>query len=208
MILSEGSYRLRAPRQQFVKVVDKMQDEIKLDNSNSLDIIRVRPGNLGLIWEHGKPRLLQTRAEPYVLKKPEQQYVRTVNLVSTEHVELGNLHLITVKTGHRGVVWVAGKARVITEGQWVFNEENFDFGGACDVSTKNYQLGPFHFITVDAGEVGVKHINGELEVLGAGTHCLRADRGETFHGFRSIQQGAPPSFPTTPGGPTHPALCC
>jgi len=37
-------------------------------------------------------------------------------------------------------------------------------------------------------EVGVKHTNGELEVLGAGTHCLRADRGETFHGFRSIQQ--------------------
>ena len=69
MILSEGTYRLRAPRQQFVKVVDKMQDEIKLDNNNSLDIVRVRPGNLGLIWEHGKPRLLQTRAEPYVLKE-------------------------------------------------------------------------------------------------------------------------------------------
>merc|ERR1711988_1151465 len=74
------------------------------------------------------------------------------------------------------------------EGQWVFNEENFVYGGRQDVSTKEYKLGPFHFVTVDAGEVGVKHTNGELDVLPAGTHCLRADKGETFHGFRSIQQ--------------------
>merc|ERR1712093_562165 len=126
-------------------------------------------------------------AEPYVLKKPEQQYVRLVNM-DEEHVELGNLHLITVTTGHRGVVWINGRAKIISEGQWVFNEENFVFGGSADVSTKQYELGPFHFVTVDAGEVGVKHTNGELEVLDAGTHCLRTERGETFHGFRSVQQ--------------------
>merc|ERR1711959_417274 len=74
------------------------------------------------------------------------------------------------------------------EGQWVFNEENFRYGKAADISTKDYNLGPFHFVTVDAGEVGVKHTNGELEVLDAGTHCLRTERGETFHGFRSVQQ--------------------
>jgi len=187
VILQEGVYRLRAPRQQFVKVVDKMDDEIRLDQNNSLDIVRVRPGKLGLIWEHGKPRLLQTRAEPYVLKKPEQQYVRLVSR-DEEHVELGNLHLITVKTGHRGVVWINGSAQIINEGQWVFNEENFRYGKAADISTKDYNLGPFHFVTVDAGEVGVKHTNGELEVLDAGTHCLRTERGETFHGFRSVQQ--------------------
>jgi len=130
-----------------------------LDENNSLDIIRVRPGMLGLIWEHGKPRLLETRAEPYVLKKPAQQYVKMVNIVQEEHVALGNLHLIMVKTGYRGVVWVNGMARIISEGQWVFNEENFKFGGASSVSTKNYQLGPFHFITVDAGEVDVEHTN-------------------------------------------------
>merc|ERR1711998_38618 len=187
VILPEGLYSLRAPRQQFVKVVDKMQDEIRLDQQNSLDIVRVRPGRLGLIWEHGKPRLLPTRAKPYVLKKPEQQYVRLVKM-DEEHVSLGNLHLITVTTGHRGVVWVNGRAKIISEGQWVFNEENFVFGGAADVSTKQYELGPFHFVTVDAGEVGVKHCKGELEVLPAGTHCLRADLGDTFHGFRSVQQ--------------------
>jgi len=187
VILPEGLYRLHAPRQQFVKVVDKMADEIRLDTHNSLDIVRVRPGRLGLIWEHGKPRLLPTRAEPYVLKKPEQQYVRLVNM-DEEHVELGNLHLITVTTGHRGVVWINGRAKIISEGQWVFNEENFVFGGSADVSTKQYELGPFHFVTVDAGEVGVKHTKGELEVLPAGTHCLRADLGDTFHGFRSVQQ--------------------
>merc|ERR1712093_831060 len=126
-------------------------------------------------------------AEPYVLKKPEQQYVRLVNM-DEEHVELGNLHLITVTTGHRGVVWINGRAKIISEGQWVFNEENFVFGGSADVSTKQYELGPFHFVTVDAGEVGVKHTKGELEVLPAGTHCLRADLGDTFHGFRSVQQ--------------------
>merc|ERR1711998_202433 len=31
-------------------------------------------------------------------------------------------------------------------------------------------------------------MGGELEVLPAGTHCLRADLGDTFHGFRSVQQ--------------------
>jgi len=36
--------------------------------------------------------------------------------------------------------------------------------------------------------VGVKHTNGQLNVLLAGTHCLRADKGETFHGFVSVQQ--------------------
>lgn len=187
VILPEGRYQLRAPRQQFVKVVDKMADEIRLDNENSLDIVRVRPGRLGLVWEHGKPRLLPTRPEPYVLKKPAQQFVRLVSM-EEEHVELGNLHVIMVTTGKRGVVWINGKAKIINTGQWVFNEENFVFGGCDNISTKQYSLGPFQFVTVDAGEVGVKHTNGELEVLPAGTHCLHADLGETFHGFRSVQQ--------------------
>jgi len=62
------------------------------------------------------------------------------------------------------------------------------YGGSKSVTTKQYELGPYTFVTVDAGEVGVKHTNGELDVLAAGTHCLRTDHGQTFHGFRSVQQ--------------------
>ena len=81
--------------------------------------------------------------------------------------------MITLKTGTRGIVWVNGTACIIEEGQHCFMEDNFTFGGSEDISTKHYQLGPFHYVTVDAGEVGVKHNAGHLEVLTAGTHIIR-----------------------------------
>merc|ERR1711977_101608 len=127
------------------------------------------------------------RTEPYILKKPAQQFVRLQSL-ETEHIHLSSLHMITLKTGTRGIVWVNGTACIIEEGQHCFMEDNFTFGGSEDISTKHYQLGPFHYVTVDAGEVGVKHNAGHLEVLTAGTHIIRTQEGETFNGFISIQQ--------------------
>ena len=164
-----------------------MEEEIRLDKSNSLDIVRVLPGKVGLCWENGRPRLLQARSDPYILKKPEQQYVKLVTL-DQEHITLSSLHIITLKTGMRGVVWVNGTASIIEEGQHCFMEDNFSFGGSQDLSTKHYQLGPYHYVTVDAGEVGVKHKQGHLEVLMAGTHVIRTQEGETFHNFISVQQ--------------------
>merc|ERR1712159_120184 len=187
VILSEGLYELRAPRHQFVKLHSAMEEEIRLDDSNSLDIVRVLPGKVGLVWEHSQPRLLMARTDPYILKKPAQQFVRLMSL-ETEHINLSSLHIITLKTGTRGVVWVNGTACIIEEGQHCFMENNFIFGGSQDLSTKHYQLGPFIYVTVDAGEVGVKHTSGHLEVLTAGTHIIRTQDGETFTGFISIQQ--------------------
>lgn len=95
---SEGLYELRAPRHQFVKLCSAMEEEIRLDHNNSLDIIRVLPGKVGLVWEDAQPRLLQARTDPYILKKPQQQFVRLVSL-DTEHIHLSSLHIITLKTG-------------------------------------------------------------------------------------------------------------
>lgn len=50
------------------------------------------------------------------------------------------------------------------------------------------QLGPFIYVTVEAGEVGVKHTKGLLQVLAPGTHTIKTQEGETFHGFISVQQ--------------------
>eukprot|EP00658_Telonema_sp_P-2_P060894 TRINITY_DN49681_c0_g1_i2.p1 TRINITY_DN49681_c0_g1~~TRINITY_DN49681_c0_g1_i2.p1 ORF type:complete len:348 (+),score=119.30 TRINITY_DN49681_c0_g1_i2:152-1195(+) len=88
----------------------------------------------------------------------------------------------------RGVVWINGTAGIIEEGQHCFLENNFVFGGSADVSTKHYQLGPFIYVTVEAGEVGVKHTKGHLQVLSEGNHAIKTQDGETFHGFISVQQ--------------------
>ena len=184
---SETPYELRAPRQQFVKIADSMDECLSIDDNNSMDIVRVRPGKIGLLWEQGKPRVIVPRAEPYVLRKPRQQFVRLCD-VDEEHIALGSLHIVTIATGRRGVVWVRGQASIVEAGQTVFEEQNFRFGGSKSMSEVDAALGPFRYVTVASGEVGVKHTNGELEVLYAGTHCLATQRGETFHGFVSVQQ--------------------
>eukprot|EP00854_Cymbomonas_tetramitiformis_P015795 gene15795-18727_t len=76
----------------------------------------------------------------------------------------------------------------VCQGQVVFNEENFKWGGSADISEKMYELGPFVFVTVGAGEVGQKWTYGRLTILEAGTHQLNSAEGETFHGFLSVQQ--------------------
>lgn len=184
---SEVPYELRAPRQQFVKIADALDEEIRLDSTNSLDIIRVRPGKIGLLWEDGRPRLLAPRSKPYVLRKPHQQFVK-ISKVNEEHIELGSLHIITIATGRRAVAWIVGRAIIIEAGQSVFEEDNFIYGKSHNISEKMYSLGPYTYITVGSGEVGIKHTCGELEVLYAGTHCLSTNKGETFHGFVSVQQ--------------------
>ena len=184
---SKELYQLRAPSQLYIKTVDVMRDIISIDDENSLDIIRVRPSYVGLVWEDSKPRMLAPRADPYVLRKPRHQFVG-LSAVTEEHIELGSLHVITIATGRRGVVWIKGKAAIIEAGQSTFYEENFKFGGSALISDKQYSLGPFTYVTAGSGEIGIKHKFGELEILYAGTHCLAADRGETFHGFVSIQQ--------------------
>jgi len=80
--------------------------------------------------------------------------------------------------------------------QAVFDDDNFEYGGSQDISQKEYSLGPYKYITVEAGEVGpgpgprprprvrrgvqvgILHRCGELSVLEAGTHSLSSQRGE------------------------------
>lgn len=183
---SEQLYELRSPEWQFVKLADVMQEHIWMDDKASLDVVRVRPGKLGLFWEGGRPRVLLARSESYQLKKPQQQFMKLVD-ATDEHIWLGSLHIITISSGRRGVVWVKGEAKIIEEGRIVFDEDNFEFGGSVEVSTKKYSLGPFCFVTVSAGEVGIKYTCGRLEVLEPGMHQLSSGNGEVFNGFFSTQ---------------------
>eukprot|EP00854_Cymbomonas_tetramitiformis_P015794 gene15794-18726_t len=112
----EELYELRAPHWQYVKLVDMMTEHIKMDDRNSLDIVRVLPGKLGLYYEGGQPKVLVARAESYHLQKPEKQFVSLVDQ-NKEHISLGSLNIITVATGRRGVVWVRGNAQLVEEGQ-------------------------------------------------------------------------------------------
>lgn len=166
---SEQLYELRAPEWQFVKLADTMQDHVAIDEKNSLDVVRVRPGKLGLFWDGGRPRVLTARTEAYQLKKPAQQFVKLID-ATAEYITLGSLHILTIASGRRGVVWVRGEAKIVEEGRIVFDEANFSFGGSADVSTKHYDLGPFKFLTVSAGEVGIKYTCGRLQVLEPGMH--------------------------------------
>lgn len=184
---AETLYELRAPAWQFVKLADSMQSRISLDDKNSLDIVRVLPGKLGLCYEAGQPRVLPTMPEPYVLRKPQSQFVALVDQ-HTEHISLGSLQILTIATGRRGVVWINGQAQILEEGQAVLNEENFEYGGSAEVGEKDCSLGPFRFVTVGSGEVGKKLTQGRLVILEPGMHKLNAAEGETFHGFISVQQ--------------------
>ena len=180
-------YELRAPEWQFVKLGDLISEHIALDAHNSLDIVRVLPGKLGLCYEGGQPRILQPAPEPYVLCKPQSQFIR-LEEQHTEHIALGSLHIITISTGRRGVIWIRSQAQILEEGQAVFNDGNFEFGGSSDMGEKDYTLGPFRFVTVDSGEVGKKFTCGKLAILEPGTHRISTAEGETFQGFVSVQQ--------------------
>ena len=51
----QAFYEFMAPREQYRRTCDMMADEIRFDANNSLDIVRVRPGTVGLMWQDASP---------------------------------------------------------------------------------------------------------------------------------------------------------
>jgi hypothetical protein len=47
----QDPYELLRPEVEFIRIAHALDDVIMLDTKSTLDLVRIRPGNIGLAWE-------------------------------------------------------------------------------------------------------------------------------------------------------------
>jgi len=136
-------------------------------------VLRVLPGFVGLMTINGKPVVLL--AGRHLFNDPLATWVRTEPLTSP-HIVLETLHIITVANDEVGLCSVANTAHFLGPGRHVFNTPAFTFRGVVSAATDYISLHSKHRAFVPNGKLALVSVEGSPQILEPGLHNFDASR--------------------------------
>ena len=139
----------------------------------NIKIIRVLPGCVGLMTINGKPVVLQ--AGRHLFNDPLATWVG-MQLLTSAHIVLETLHLITVANDEVGLCSVANTAHFLGPGRHVFNTPAFTFRGVVSAITDYITLHSKHRVFVPNGKLALISVEGSPQILEPGLHNFDASR--------------------------------
>lgn len=132
----------------------------------------VQEGQVGLIWENSKPRLLPPGR--HVLLSPFTQFAEIKNITDI-HIQHGPIQIINVSEGQLASIKdsITGKIQLLTAGQHFINSNTTTFQKFIDLNSECNELGPLKLIRIETGKVGIVYDGqGRLVILQPGLRLI------------------------------------
>eukprot|EP01113_Clastostelium_recurvatum_P040721 TRINITY_DN635_c0_g1_i1.p1 TRINITY_DN635_c0_g1~~TRINITY_DN635_c0_g1_i1.p1 ORF type:complete len:706 (+),score=230.23 TRINITY_DN635_c0_g1_i1:77-2194(+) len=183
-VLRSGKYVIDSSYFTVSEFVDVNKDHIQ---HQTLHIIRVPKGKVGLISNNNKPILLAEGTYTFNSQVFAFAGLRDINEAVFVH---GTITRFRVRNGEIGLAWDNNKPVFIEKPDFYeVDSPNFTFVKCVNSYEKMIILGSMKRIIVYDGEVGVSYVNGKLDILQPNTHIFDAVE-RVFRGFLSTKQQA------------------
>jgi regulator of protease activity HflC (stomatin/prohibitin superfamily) len=164
VLLSPGIHIKNDRSFKFERAVDANTQHIEF---NTIHIIQVKAGQLGLAWNNNEPLLLPTGI--YRISSPTFQFVGFKNM-NDKVITHGPITHVRVNQGELGYAWHRGRAIELEPGLYDYNDPQFIFSHTELASKSVIQFGHVTHIIVKAGEARAVWDDGKLKILMAGRH--------------------------------------
>jgi len=166
-LVGDGRYILPNPRASFKGVESLTKNYINIE---SLTIIRVQRGEVGLANDNGQPLILGEGL--HVRNNRLFQHVRFES-VNQQYLKHGSIHIIRVPKGHYGLVTENTVPKLLPEGVHVTNSNVFSFDGLQLINQPYINHGTLHILRIPKGKVALVSDNNRPRLL-EGTHCINS----------------------------------
>jgi regulator of protease activity HflC (stomatin/prohibitin superfamily) len=146
----------------------------------------VEEGQVGLIWENSKPKLLPPGR--HVLLSPTTFFVNIRNITDPV-IQHGPMQLVNVKEGQLAYLLDSetGKIELLTAGQHFIYSPTKKFQNFIDLNEATNKLGTLDLIRIETGQVGIVYdAQGALNIIEPGIHLIAPPI--RFKGIASTQQ--------------------
>jgi regulator of protease activity HflC (stomatin/prohibitin superfamily) len=168
----EGRYTLALYRASWIGVFS-INENIQQE---SLTLVRVPRGQVGLAWERKNAILLGEGLHVY--NDVAFAFEKLV-VISEPHIKHGPLNILRVKKGEYAKVWFSGtggglEPKLLREGCHVIDSSLFSFVGRSQVEEMHVSHGALHILQVPKGHVAKVKKENTPELLGEGTHHLES----------------------------------
>jgi len=173
-LVGPGRWILPNPRSELKMVVPLTENYIEYE---TLTIVRVNRGQVGLAQDNGKPYLL---AEGIHVKNERLFRFQESKSVNVQYLKHGSIHVIRVPKGHYGLVTENTVPKLLPEGVHVTNSNVFSFDGLQLINQPYINHGTLHILRIPKGMVALVTDNNKPKLL-EGTHCINS---KTFTYFK------------------------
>jgi len=168
----EGRYTLGLHRASWIGIFS-LNERIQKE---SLTVVRVPRGQVGLAWERKNAILLGEGLHAY--NDVAFSFEGLVD-ISEVHIKHGPLNILRVKKGEYAKVWFSGSGgglepKLLREGCHVVDSSLFSFVGRSQVEEMHVSHGALHILQVPKGHVAKVERDNVPELLGEGTHYLES----------------------------------
>eukprot|EP01119_Soliformovum_irregulare_P018340 TRINITY_DN55_c2_g1_i1.p1 TRINITY_DN55_c2_g1~~TRINITY_DN55_c2_g1_i1.p1 ORF type:complete len:685 (+),score=227.55 TRINITY_DN55_c2_g1_i1:51-2105(+) len=150
----------------------------------SLSILRVQRGEIGLAKENGKYLLLGEGCHVRNSRLFEFDSFKALNQPYIQH---GSLHIIRVPNGSYCFVTEAGVPKMLPEGIYVTDSNVFVNNGLQNINQPYLNHGTLHLLRIAKGKVGLVTDNNKPRLLGEGTHFINSSTFNYF-GLQDLNQ--------------------
>jgi regulator of protease activity HflC (stomatin/prohibitin superfamily) len=171
-LIGPGRYRFFNPRSSLVEVLSLENDHLKYE---TLTIIRVKKGQIGLAHENGNPILL---GEGIHVRNDRLFQFDSFQALNQQYIKHNTFHIIRVPKGYFGLVTENNIPKLLEEGVYVVNSSQFSFDGLKIINQPYIQHGTIHILRVSKGMVALISHNNKPKLLEEGTHIINS---KTFY---------------------------
>jgi hypothetical protein len=136
----------------------------------TLTIVRISRGDVGLATDNGQPLLL---AEGLHVRNVRLFSYLSAKQVNQQYLKHGSLHIMRVAKGFYGLVTDNNIPKLLPEGTHVTNANVFSFDGVQLINQAYITHGTFHILRIPRGMVARIIDNNKPKLL-EGTHCINS----------------------------------
>jgi regulator of protease activity HflC (stomatin/prohibitin superfamily) len=147
-------------------IVDANKDHIHF---NTIHVIQIKAGQVGLAWDRNKPIFLQPGR--YEVSSNNFDYVGSKN-ANEKIIKHGPRTIVRVNQGEIGYAWEQGKALELKPGIYDKEDAQFIFDKHVPANQDVIQFGHITHIIVKAGEARAVWDDGKLQILHEGRHSF------------------------------------
>lgn len=179
-LVGPGRYMLPNPRAHMKKIESLTKNSI---NYETLTIVRVQRGEVGLATDNGQPLILGEGT--HVRNNRLFQHIKFES-VNQQYLKHGSIHVIRIPKGHYGLVTENTIPKLLSEGVHVTNSNVFSFDGLQLINQPYINHGTLHILRVPKGKVALVNDNNHPRLL-EGTHCINS-KTFTYYKMEDINQ--------------------
>eukprot|EP01119_Soliformovum_irregulare_P016722 TRINITY_DN4885_c0_g1_i3.p1 TRINITY_DN4885_c0_g1~~TRINITY_DN4885_c0_g1_i3.p1 ORF type:complete len:828 (-),score=288.93 TRINITY_DN4885_c0_g1_i3:82-2565(-) len=188
-VVGPGRYNFPHPRTKFRDVVSLSDNIIKFE---TLSIIRVTRGEIGLATYNGNPLLL---AEGIHVKNDRLFEFHNTVPYNSQRISHGSLTILRVPEGSYGLVNERGIPKVLPEGCHVTDTNSLEVVSVVSQNTPYIAHRTLHILRIPDGQVALVLDNNKPKLL-SGTHYIDSKTFQ-YHGMQNLDQQVIKNGPIT-----------